>query len=238
MRRVQFVLVAVILSLGVIISSAIVSNTIESLKKKDDIVSVKGVAEKKVKSDKGILTITVKANDKDINTALENLKQQTSELVSTLKSNDFSDSEIKLENIISEPVYFYNENGNPTSRVLSYNVNQIVNITTEKVDKLSPLALKLSENLNLSVSDAQYLVTNVEKLKIDLLGEATKNAKLRATELVKYNNRSIGGLKSVNQGVFQITGDNNSETSDAGYYDTYSIEKTVRAVISIEYRVE
>ena len=238
MRRVQFVLVAVILSLGVIISSAIVSNTIESLKKKDDIVSVKGVAEKKVKSDKGILTITVKANDKDINTALENLKQQTSELVSTLKSNDFSDSEIKLENIISEPVYFYNENGNPTTRVLSYNVNQIVNITTGKVDKLSPLALKLSENLNLSVSDAQYLVTNVEKIKIDLLGEATKNAKLRATELVKYNNRSIGGLKSVNQGVFQITGDNNSETSDAGYYDTYSIEKTVRAVISIEYRVE
>ncbi len=238
MRKVQFVLVAVILSLGVIISSAIVSNTIESLKKKDDIVSVKGVAEKKVKSDQGMLMITVKANDKDINTALENLKQQTSELVSTLKANDFSDSEIKLENIISEPVYFYNENGNPTTRVLSYNVNQIVNITTDKVDKLSPLALKLSENLNLSVSDAQYLVTNVEKLKIDLLGEATKNAKLRATELVKYNNRSIGGLKSVNQGVFQITGDNNSETSDAGYYDTYSIEKTVRAVISIEYRVE
>ena len=238
MRKVQFVLVAVILSLGVIISSAIVSNTIESLKKKDDIVSVKGVAEKKVKSDQGMLMITVKANDKDINTALENLKQQTSELVSTLKANDFSDSEIKLENIISEPVYFYNENGNPTTRVLSYNVNQIVNITTGKVDKLSPLALKLSENLNLSVSDAQYLVTNVEKLKIDLLGEATKNAKLRATELVKYNNRSIGGLKSVNQGVFQITGDNNSETSDAGYYDTYSIEKTVRAVISIEYRVE
>ena len=238
MRKVQFVLVAVILSLGVIISSAIVSNTIESLKKKDDIVSVKGVAEKKVKSDQGMLMITVKSNDKDINTALENLKQQTSELVSTLKANDFSDSEIKLENIISEPVYFYNENGNPTTRVLSYNVNQIVNITTEKVDKLSPLALKLSENLNLSVSDAQYLVTNVEKLKIDLLGEATKNAKLRATELVKYNNRSIGGLKSVNQGVFQITGDNNSESSDAGYYDTYSIEKTVRAVISIEYRME
>ena len=97
MRKVQFVLVAVILSLGVIISSAIVSNTIESLKKKDDIVSVKGVAEKKVKSDQGMLMITVKANDKDINTALENLKQQTSELVSTLKANDFSDSEIKLE---------------------------------------------------------------------------------------------------------------------------------------------
>ena len=177
MRKVQFVLVAVILSLGVIISSAIVSNTIESLKKKDDIVSVKGVAEKKVKSDQGMLMITVKANDKDINTALENLKQQTSELVSTLKANDFSDSEIKLENIISEPVYFYNENGNPTTRVLSYNVNQIVNITTDKVDKLSPLALKLSENLNLSVSDEQYLVTNVEKLKIDILGEGTKNAK-------------------------------------------------------------
>lgn len=47
MKRVQFVLVAVILSLGLIISSAIVSNTIESLKKKDDVVTVKGVADKK-----------------------------------------------------------------------------------------------------------------------------------------------------------------------------------------------
>ena len=71
MKRVQFVLVAVILSLGLIISSAIVSNTIESLKKKDDVVTVKGVADKKVKSDKGILAIVVKSSDKDINTAVE-----------------------------------------------------------------------------------------------------------------------------------------------------------------------
>ena len=48
MKRVQFVLVAVILSLGLIISSAIVSNTIEKIKKKDDVVTVKGVADKKV----------------------------------------------------------------------------------------------------------------------------------------------------------------------------------------------
>ncbi len=238
MRKVQFVLVAVILSLGVIISSAIVSNTIESLKKKDDVISVKGVAEKKIKSDKGILSITVKSNDRDVNNALVTLKQETNDLVNNLKSDGFTDTEIKLGNIISDPIYFYNENGNATSRIISYEVHQTVTVTTDKVDKLSPLALKLSENLNLSVSEAQYLVTDVEKLKIDLLGDATKNAKLRATELVKYNNRSIGGLKSVNQGVFQITGDNNSESSDAGYYDTYSIEKTVRAVISIEYRME
>lgn len=238
MRKVQFVLVAVILSLGIIISSAIVSNTIESLKKKDDIISVKGVAEKKIKSDKGILRISVKANNKDVNDALITLKEETNNLVNSLKANGFTDGEIKLDNIISEPIYFYNENGNATSRITSYDVHQTVSVTTEKVDKLSPLALKLSENVNLSVSEAQYLVTDVEKLKIDLLGDATKNAKLRAVELVKYNNRSIGGLKSVNQGVFQITGDNNSESSDAGYYDTYSIEKTVRAVISIEYRME
>ena len=228
MKRVQFVLVAVILSLGLIISSAIVSNTIESLKKKDDVVTVKGVADKKVKSDKGILAIVVKSSDKDINTAVENLKTNA----------HFEDSEIKLENIVSEPVYYFNDRGNQTTRILSYNATQIVTVTTDKVDKLDPLALKLSENIELAVSEPQYFVTNIEKLKIDLLGEATKNARLRANELLKNNGRSIGGVKTVNQGVLQITGDNTSETSDTGYYDTYSIEKTVRAVISIEYRIE
>ncbi|ACZ09109.1 oxidative stress defense protein [Sebaldella termitidis] len=238
MKRVQFVLVAVILSLGLIISSAIVSNTIESLKKKDDVVTVKGVADKKVKSDKGILAIVVKSSDKDINTAVEHLKTNTQNIADQIKAEGFEDSEIKLENIVSEPVYYFNDRGNQTTRILSYNATQMIVITTDKVDKLDPLALKLSENIELAVSEPQYFVTNIEKLKIDLLGEATKNARLRANELLKNNGRSIGGVKTVNQGVFQITGDNTSETSDTGYYDTYSIEKTVRAVISIEYRIE
>lgn len=100
MKRVQFVLVAVILSLGLIISSAIVSNTIESLKKKDDVVTVKGVADKKVKSDKGILAIVVKSSDKDINTAVEHLKTNTQNIADQIKAEGFEDSEIKLENIV------------------------------------------------------------------------------------------------------------------------------------------
>ena len=201
MKRVQFVLVAVILSLGLIISSAIVSNTIESLKKKDDVVTVKGVADKKVKSDKGILAIVVKSSDKDINTAVEHLKTNTQNIADQIKAEGFEDSEIKLENIVSEPVYYFNDRGNQTTRILSYNATQMIVITTDKVDKLDPLALKLSENIELAVSEPQYFVTNIEKLKIDLLGEATKNARLRANELLKNNGRSIGGVKTVNQGV-------------------------------------
>lgn len=238
MKRVQFVLVAVILSLGLIISSAIVSNTIESLKRKDDIVIVKGVAERKIKSDKAILSITVKSSDREVNTALDNLKLNTKDIIEQLKAEGFTDEEIKLENIFSEPVYYFNDRGNQTNRILSYNSSQSLSITTSKVDKIDSVALKLSENVNLSVSEPQYFVTNIEKLKIDLLGEATKNAKLRANELLKNNGRNLDGIKSANQGVFQVTGDNISETSDSGYYDTYSLEKTVRAVISIEYRIE
>ena len=239
MRKVQFVLVALILSLGLIISSAIVSNTIESLKKKDDIVSVKGVAEKKIKSDKGTMVIEVIKNDKDVNVAMEALKIEMANLRGTLKSEDFTDEELKVANVIHEAVYQYNENGYQTNKILSYNVRQAIVINTKKVEKLDPLQVKLSENIGLSVSTPQYFVSNVEKIKIDLLGEATKNAKMRAVELIKYSSGSnVGGIKSVNQGVFQITGDDNSETSDYGYYDTTSIEKTIRAVISIEYRIE
>jgi len=42
---------------------------------------------------------------------------------------------------------------------------------------------------------------------------------------------------SATQGVFQITAPNSTEVSDYGSYDTSTIEKTVKAVVSCEFSV-
>ena len=59
MKKIQFLVIAAILSFGLIISSAILSNMVEKVNKREDSISIKGVADKKVKSNKGVLIMTL-----------------------------------------------------------------------------------------------------------------------------------------------------------------------------------
>ncbi|MEI7835536.1 MAG: hypothetical protein WCK05_03900 [Planctomycetota bacterium] len=45
-------------------------------------------------------------------------------------------------------------------------------------------------------------------------------------------------MNSASQGVFQITPVNAVETSEGGVYDTRSIDKSVKCVVTMEFRVE
>jgi len=48
----------------------------------------------------------------------------------------------------------------------------------------------------------------------------------------------VANIISASQGIFQITQPNSTETSSWGMYDTDSIEKKVRAVVTMRYRTE
>jgi hypothetical protein len=47
----------------------------------------------------------------------------------------------------------------------------------------------------------------------------------------------VGGLSSASQGVFQITAVNSTDTSDYGVYDTSTIEKSVKCVVTVEFKI-
>lgn len=71
-----------------------------------------------------------------------------------------------------------------------------------------------------------------------MLGEASKNAKRRAEQLVANSGGKIGPLRSSKMGVFQITRPNSNEVSDYGIYDTSSLEKEITAVVNAEFYVK
>ena len=57
MKKVQFIITATILSFGLIISAALISNAIYNSDRSQSRITVKGVAEKRVKADKAIINI-------------------------------------------------------------------------------------------------------------------------------------------------------------------------------------
>jgi hypothetical protein len=78
---------------------------------------------------------------------------------------------------------------------------------------------------------------NIDTLKISMLAEASADAHLRANAMVSKSGSSVGSLLSCKQGVFQITDAHSTAVSDYGEYDTTSIDKRIKAVVTMEYEI-
>ena len=64
-----------------------------------------------------------------------------------------------------------------------------------------------------------------------------RRAQQRAEQFASGSGVTVGALRSASQGVFQITRPNSTETADYGSYDTGTVEKVVKAVVTVEYAV-
>lgn len=83
-----------------------------------------------------------------------------------------------------------------------------------------------------------YFVSDLESIKFRLVEEATKNGKSRAELMASSSGQSLGSLVSAQQGVIQITKKNSSETSSWGVYDTETIDKVVKLVVTLEFEID
>ena len=84
-----------------------------------------------------------------------------------------------------------------------------------------------------------FMVSGLEAVKMSLIGAATQNAYLRATEFAKNGNAKVGAMRSASQGAFYIlAADADAEVDDyGGRYDKTTIDKLARVVVTIEYNI-
>jgi hypothetical protein len=87
------------------------------------------------------------------------------------------------------------------------------------------------------INTVEYFYTKLSDLRVELLKEATKNAKERASAIAESTGSIIGRVRDASQGVFQVTGKNSIEVSDYGSYDTSAIEKKVTALVRASFEV-
>lgn len=62
----------------------------------------------------------------------------------------------------------------------------------------------------------EYLVSNLEEIKMSLIANATKNAYSRANEFAKVGNVHVGMMRSASQGAFYILPESGSD-DDSDY---------------------
>lgn len=238
MKKIQFLVIAAILSFGLIISSAILSNMVEKVNKREDSISIKGVADKKVKSNKGVLIMTLMQTDKSADIAYSKLEEDLKVIQDEFDILELNENEINYSNIKTEPIYI-----SKTDKISSFNVYQTITITTNKVDSLSNISLELSKiSLKLPkfvVDTPEYYLTDIEKYKNELINSAANNAKNTAIDVLKVSHKELGDLKNLTQDDYKIyttidLNSNKSQKSD----ELSSINKVIRANVTATYVIK
>jgi hypothetical protein len=74
--------------------------------------------------------------------------------------------------------------------------------------------------------------------QVEMLEKASKDAKHRASAMLKATRNKVGKIQSLQMGVFQITPVESTNVSDYGLNDTSSIQKKITAVANVTFRVK
>lgn len=235
-------LLGLMLSLGFILSSLFVTNTIKSVKLTDQKITVVGFAEKNITSDLGVWTGLVSYVSANRQEAYNKLQKDISIVINFLHSKGVKDENIKIGAISTITNYTLGANGYRTNTIESYSLEQNIIVTLNDVKLIEDIANSstslIKDGVAISSWAPQYFYTKINDKKIEMLGEATKDAYTRAEQLAKNSNSEVGSLQSAKQGVFQITPVNSTTVSDYGENDVTSIEKTIKAIVTMEFLIK
>lgn len=231
-----------LLAIAIIASAFFVTNTYKQIKFGQGTIYVKGCAEKQIQSDYVKWQGINSANGKTQAQAYEKLEKNNESIRQYLQEQGISLDEVEFASISTTIHYQRNDQGHILNTIDSYELSQIFSIASTNI----PLITKTSQNItslikegvSIHSSQPQYFYSKLDELKINILGEAAKDALQRAEELVSKSGARVGPLRSAQQGVFQITPAFSTSVSDYGEFDTSSIIKSIKAVVTMEYAID
>ena len=242
-NRCAMFLLGATLAFGLALSAYIIGQAAIKVAKENNIV-VKGSAMRLVKSDFVHWSGSFSVENPSQSTGLDKLDLARKTVKNYLVEAGLSENEISFGRIYSEPTYttVTDAKGNRTSKLSGYLIKQTFNVETAKVDLIEKVSREstslIKKGFDFTSYSPSYIITNLDKYKMELLAEATKNATARANVLAENSKGTVGVLISASQGIFQITAPASSDISSYGEYDKSTIMKEVKAVVTLEFRVE
>lgn len=231
----------VAMAVGLIISSCIFGWFYSNAKKGDEAITVTGSAKRRIKSDLVSWSAGVSTQSASVTDAYAKLSQEIPKIKQYLVSKGIAEEQMLVSAINTLPIRRTNSDGVETQEVIGYSLSQQIGIRSTDVDKISQVAREATELLNEGIliesSVPQFYYTKIGDLKVEMLGEAAKDAKERAERIAASTGNSIGAVRSARMGVLQITPPDSTDVSDSGMYSTETIDKDVTAVVNISFAV-
>jgi len=235
----------VIFSVALIIAAAVLGFQVKQVGGGRETISVKGLAEKPIKADRAEWTVGLQIKGASNADALAKLRKEKPALDQFLARAGFDRAALTESNESVEANYEQVEglNGNMRS-VQQGNVARLtIAVSTTDIDKIIAATKGIvqfeADGHPVTYGQAQFLVSNLEDVKMSLIGAAMRNSHTRAEEFAKNGDVEVGSMRSASQGAFYILpAGADSDVSDwGGTYDKTTVDKIARVVVTVDYGI-
>jgi hypothetical protein len=240
-RNKGIVLIAAAVILSIALGGGLMKVGAGFASRASDGITVTGSAKVSATADNAVWTLSVSQSSPTVGAAVTKVSEGVSALTNYLTKGGISNELITLGAVST----YANEeyvNGNSTGRILSHRANRDVTVRTKDVQLVSKLSQGIGVLLQTGVPvnnyGPQYYISTLSDLRPKLLGEAMKDARVRAEAITKATGGSVGAVINVKSGPFQVTTQDSTQTADYGAYDTSTIEKTVTSTVSVTFKTK
>ena len=243
------ILIAIAIVIGLALNGIFIGRALQRFKKEDRSISVKGFSEREVKANLAVWTIKTRITTNDIAAGSRQIEIDKNKITGFLIQKGIKENEIFQQDlkVVDKMAREYGDNNIGEFR---YIIENSILVRSSNVDTVQAVKRMTDELLKMGVvistvneymPSVQYLFTDLNNIKPEMLSEATQNARKAALEFTRESNVSLGNLKKASQGLFTIVDRDYFVAGQAeGGYGTNvnDIYKKVRVVVNIEFSVE
>ncbi len=224
-------LLGVLLGLGIAVAAGIFGNAFIRARAGDRFVSVKGLAEREVDADLAIWPITFTETGNDLGSLQKAIDAKRDVVTAFLRRLGFTAAEIsqaapKIRDTQTETY------GTKSETRYRYIAQITVLLRSENVARVKEAMEEAGTLVGQGVALAsdwqgrtEFLFKGLNKIKPEMIEEATTNARSAAEKFAKDSGSRIGKIRNASQGLFSIT-DRDMNSPD---------RKNVRVVTTVEY---
>lgn len=245
MKLITYISVAVIIGIAMIVCVIIGVKGLAAFKQKKYEVTISGYSKQQIVSDLAVWSgfYTVSAETiKEGYVILDDAREQITEyLVDKGVSKDI----LEFSSIAIDEDHYW-ENGSYILR--GYTLKQSVTISSSNIELVTDISRNATELLSRGIQfesrQPEYQYTKLEDLKVSMLADAAKDARMRAEVLAQNAGGGIGNLTSAKLSSIQITPlySISADVDSWGYYgyvdqDVASVEKEVTVTVKCTFEV-
>jgi hypothetical protein len=237
------VLAGLALAAGLVFAALVFANAWTRIAE-SQVVNVTGSARKNVRSDLVIWRASFSADAPTLLEAQQKLREDHAKVVAffTQRGIDgFAASPVQIREITARQRHDDDSDSFTTVRV-GYRLSQTVEVRSPDVERVPRLAGESGELLQQGVAfiseSFEFIYTKAGDAKVEMMAEATKDARTRAEQIAAQGGRVIKELRNAKMGVVQINPLHSTATSWEGNNDTGSLDKTIIATVTTTFAMK
>lgn len=245
--RISAATVGLFVAVGLVGGSFVLGKSLQETRKADRYVTVRGLAERDVKSDLAIWPLKVRVAGNDLAQVSHALEENRKKVSAFLLENGFGPDEVVVQDlrVVDRQASEYGQAN--VEQMLRYIVESTVLLRSAKVDSVWKVSQRVDELVRAGVVlsaenvwegiSPRYFFTQLNAVKPEMMAEATRNARTAATQFAADSGSRVGSIRRASQGLFTISDRDRAAEQEGGGGGPGASDmwKRVRVVVTVDY---